>query len=46
VAETMMPSGGGGGGLQDGRWRRTGERGSERVEGPDAITSGEWGPSG
>jgi hypothetical protein len=41
VAETTMPSGGGGGGDQDRRWRRTGGRGSERVEGPDAVTSGD-----
>jgi hypothetical protein len=41
-----MPCGGGGGGDQDGRWRRADERGLERVEGPDAVTSGEWGPGG
>jgi hypothetical protein len=41
-----MPSCGGGGGDQDGRWRRAGGRGPERVEGPDAVTTGEWGPGG
>jgi hypothetical protein len=41
-----MPSGGGGGGDQDGRCRRAGGRGPKRVEGSDAVTSGEWGPSG
>jgi hypothetical protein len=28
------------------RWRRVGGRRPERVEGPDADTSGEWGPGG
>ena len=41
-----MPSGGGGGGDQDGRWRHAGGRRPECVEGPDAVTSGEWGPGG
>jgi hypothetical protein len=39
-----MPSGGGGGGDQDGGWRHAGGRRPECVEGPDAVTSGEWGP--
>jgi hypothetical protein len=34
-----MPSGGGGRD-QDGRWRHAGGRVPERVEGPDAVTSG------
>jgi hypothetical protein len=46
VAETTTPSGGDGGGDQDGRWRHAGGRGPECVEGPDAVTSGEWGPGG
>jgi hypothetical protein len=37
-----MPSGGD----QDGRWRHAGGRRPECVEGPDAVTSGEWGPGG
>jgi hypothetical protein len=41
-----MPSGGGGGGDQDGRWRHADGRRPECVEGPDAVTSGEWGPGG
>jgi hypothetical protein len=41
-----MPSGGGGGGDQDGRWRRVDGGMSERVEGPHAVTAGESGPSG
>jgi hypothetical protein len=41
-----MPSDGGGGGDQDGRWRRAGGRRPERIEGPDAVTSGEWDPGG
>jgi hypothetical protein len=41
-----MPSGGGGGGDQDGRWRHAGGRRPECVEGPDAVTSGEWVPGG
>jgi hypothetical protein len=41
-----MPSGGGGGGDRDGRWRHAGGRGPERVEGPNAVTSGEWGLGG
>jgi hypothetical protein len=41
-----MSSDGGGGGEQDMRWRRAGGRRPERVEGPDAVTSGEWGPGG
>jgi hypothetical protein len=41
-----MPSGGGGGGDQDGRSSRAGGRKSERVEGPSAVTLGEWGPGG
>jgi hypothetical protein len=44
VAETTMPSGGGGD--QDRRWRHAGGRRSERVEGPDAVTSSEWGTGG
>jgi hypothetical protein len=28
------------------RWRRVGGRRPERVEGPEADTSGEWGPGG
>jgi hypothetical protein len=46
MAETTMPSGGSGGGDQDGRWRRVGGRGSERVEGSDDVTSGKRGPGG
>ena len=46
MAETTMPSGGSGGGDQDGRWRHAGGRRSERVEGPDAVTSSEWGTGG
>jgi hypothetical protein len=41
-----MPSGGGGGGDQDGRWRHAGGRWLEHVEWTDAVTSGERGPSG
>jgi hypothetical protein len=46
VAETTMPGVGGGGGDQDGRSRRAGGRRAERVEGPGAVTSDEWGPGG
>jgi hypothetical protein len=46
VAKTTMPSGGGGGGDHDGRWRRAGGRRPKRVEGTDAVTSGERGPGG
>jgi hypothetical protein len=35
-----MPSGRGGGGDQGGSWRRAGGGRPERVEGPDAVTSG------
>jgi hypothetical protein len=42
----MMPSGGGGGGDHDGRWRHVGGRQPERVEGTDAVTSGERSPDG
>jgi hypothetical protein len=41
-----MPGGGGGGEDQDGRWGRTGGRRAERVEGLDAVISGEWDPGG
>jgi hypothetical protein len=41
-----MPSGGVGGGDQDERCTRACGRGPEHVEGPDAVTSGEWGPGG
>jgi hypothetical protein len=41
-----MPSGGGSGGDHDGRWRRAGGRRSERVEGPNAVTTGKRGPGG
>jgi hypothetical protein len=38
-----MPSGAGGGGDQDGGRRHAGGRRPECVEGPDAVTTGEWG---
>jgi hypothetical protein len=41
-----MPSGGGGGGDQDGRWRHAGSGGPERVERSRAVTVGERGPGG
>jgi hypothetical protein len=41
-----MTSGGGGGGDQGGTWRRASGRKLERIEGPNAVTSGEWGPGG
>jgi hypothetical protein len=41
-----MPSGGGGGGDQDERWIHACGRRPEHVEGPNAVTSGEWGLGG
>jgi hypothetical protein len=41
-----MPSGGGGVGDQDGRWRHADGRRSGCAEGPDVVTSGERAPGG
>ena len=41
-----MPSGGGGDGDQDGRWRHAGGGWLERVERSRAVTAGERGPGG
>ena len=41
-----MPSDGGGGGDQDGRWRHAGGGGLERVERSRDVTAGERGPGG
>jgi hypothetical protein len=41
-----MPSGGCGGGDQDGRWRHADGRRPERVEGGDTVISSERGPGG
>jgi hypothetical protein len=46
MAETTMPSSGGGGGDQDGWGGRVGGGRPKRVEGPRIITAGEVGPGG
>jgi hypothetical protein len=46
MAETTMPSGGGAGGDQVGRWGRAGGGRPKRVEWPRAVTAGKRGLGG